>query len=197
MITLLHRRPGRHRAPRTARPVTSRRALTTLATGGFLAAAVAANLATDRFGLIPVGFGLTATAGTVAAGLVLLLRDLVHDLAGRAAVYSCIAAGALLSAATAGTRLALASGVAFAVSELADLSVYRPLRRYSWTRAVLASNTVGALVDTTLFLSLAGYPIAAALPGQLWVKTATTLTAVVSVVVARAVLRHRVRPESP
>jgi uncharacterized PurR-regulated membrane protein YhhQ (DUF165 family) len=112
-------------------------------------------------------------------------------------VYSCIAAGALLSAATAGTRLALASGVAFAVSELADLLVYQPLRRRSWAGAVLASNTVGALVDMTLFLGMVGYPIAAALPGQLWVKTATTLTAVASVVVARAVLRHRVRLESP
>jgi len=197
MITLLHRRPGRHRAPRTAPVAAARRLLTAFTTGGFLAAAVAANLATDRFGLIPVGFGLTATAGTFAAGLVLLLRDLVHDLAGRAAVYLCIAAGALLSAATAGTRLAVASGVAFAVSELADLLVYQPLRRRTWAGAVLASNTAGALVDTTLFLALAGYPIAAALPGQLWVKTATTLTAVVSVVVARAVLRHRVRPEGP
>lgn len=197
MITLLDRRPGRHRAPRTTPVTPSRPLLTALAAGGFLAAAVTANLATDRFGLIPVGFGLTATAGTFAAGLVLLLRDLVHDLAGRTAVYSCIATGALLSAATADGRLALASGVAFAVSELADLLVYQPLRRHAWTGAVLASNTVGALVDTTLFLALAGYPIAAAAPGQLWVKTATTLTAVVSVVVTRAVLRHRVRPASP
>jgi hypothetical protein len=49
---------------------------------------------------------------------------------------------------------------------------------------VLASNTVGALVDTTVFLALAGFPVMAAPPGQLRVKTATTLTAVVSVVVA-------------
>jgi uncharacterized PurR-regulated membrane protein YhhQ (DUF165 family) len=147
---------------------------------------------------VRVGFGLSATAGTFAAGLVLLLRDAVHDLAGRATVYCCIAAGALISAPAApGSRWA--SGAAFAVSELADLAVYQPLRRRTWAGAVLASNTVGALVDTTVFLALAGFPVMAAPPGQLWVKTATTLlvVAVVRDVVARAVLRHRVRPEGP
>jgi len=45
----------------------------------FLGLVVAANVLTSTYGLVPAGFGLTATAGTWAAGLVLLARDLVDD----------------------------------------------------------------------------------------------------------------------
>ncbi|GAA3292681.1 VUT family protein [Dactylosporangium vinaceum] len=160
----------------------------------FVATVVAANVLTAVFGLVPVGFGLTATAGTAAAGVTLLARDWVHDVAGGPAVLVCIAAGALLSAGLAGPRLALASATAFAVSELADLAVYQPLRRRGLVRAVLASNAVGAPLDTIVFLTLAGLPVWAALPGQLWVKALTTAIPVAVVWTARAVLRHRLRP---
>lgn len=162
----------------------------------YLACAVAANILTAHYGLIPVGLGLTATAGTWAAGLVLLARDLVHDTAGRLAVAGCIAVGALLSATFATPQLAIASGVAFAVSETADLAIYEPLRRRGWARAVIASNLVGSAVDTALFLALAGFPVGDALPGQMLAKTTATMVVVAPVVVARAVLRDRVRPES-
>lgn len=163
----------------------------------FVAAAVGANLLTSRYGLIPVGFGLTATAGTWLAGLVLLARDWVHDLAGRTVVLACITAGAIASAVTASPQLALASGVAFLLSEIADLAVYTPLRRRTWAGAVAASNTVGALADTTLFLLLAGFPVITALPGQLLAKSTVTVTAIAVVVAARAFLRHRVRAPRP
>ena len=165
------------------------------AVGAFLGLVVAANWLTATHGLIPVGFGLVATAGTFAAGLVLLARDLVHDTAGRLAVAGCIAAGAALSAVLATPQLAVASGAAFAVSELADYAVYAPLRRRGWARAVLASNTVGATVDTVLFLTLAGFPVWSAMPGQMFVKTAVTLAVVTPVVVTRAFLRHSVRTQ--
>jgi hypothetical protein len=61
------------------------------------------------------------------------------------------------------------------VSELADLVVYQPLRRRGFLRAVLASNAVGAPLDTIVFLALAGFPVWSALPGQLWVKAWATL----------------------
>ncbi|GIM90160.1 VUT family protein [Paractinoplanes toevensis] len=163
----------------------------------FITTAVAANTLTARYGLIDVGFGLTATAGTWAAGLILTLRDLLHDLWGRATVYAAILAAALASAGTAGPQLALASGVAFAVSELADLTVYTPLRRHGWARAVLASNTVGATVDSLVFLTLAGFAVTAALPGQLFAKTTATAAVVLPVLVSRALLRHRLWPPRP
>ena len=161
----------------------------------FIATVVAANVLTAVYGLVPAGLGLTATAGTAAAGATLLARDWVHDAAGRRAVLACITAGALLSAVLAEPRLALASATAFAVSELADLAVYQPLRRRGLLRAVLASNAVGAPLDSIVFLTLAGLPVWAALPGQLWVKTLATVIPVAVVSVARAVLRHRLRPD--
>jgi hypothetical protein len=168
---------------------------TVAAVVAFLTLVVAANMLTAQYGLVPVGLGLTATAGTWAAGLVLLARDVVHDAAGRWAVATCIAAGAALSAVLTTPQLALASGVAFAVSEAADYAVYAPLRRRGWARAVLASNLVGSAVDSLLFLTLAGFPVWSAMPGQIYVKTAATLAVVTPVVVARAVLRDRLRPE--
>jgi uncharacterized PurR-regulated membrane protein YhhQ (DUF165 family) len=127
---------------------------------------------------VPVGLGLTATAGTYAAGVSLLARDWVHDTAGRPAVLVCIAVGALVSAGLSGSRLAAASAAAFACSELADLFVYQRLRSRGWAPAAAASNAVGAPVDTVLFLALAGFPIWAAVPGQLWVKIVATVVPV-------------------
>lgn len=162
----------------------------------FVALVVTANWLTATYGLIPVGLGLMATAGTWCAGLVLVARDLVHDTAGRLAVLGCIVVGAALSAWLTAPQLAVASGVAFAVSELADFAVYQPLRRRGWARAVLASSLVGALVDTVLFLWLAGFPIAEALPGQLFAKTVAIASVVlVGVLVRLALPRQSVHAE--
>ena len=161
----------------------------------FAGSVTAANWLTSRYGLIGVGLGLTATAGTYAAGLCLLARDWVHDTAGRIAVLAAIAAGGLLSAVLAGPRLAVASAAAFVASELADLAVYQPLRRRGFIRAVIASNAVGAPVDTVLFLALAGFPIWTAVPGQLLAKATATAVPVAVVLLTRALLRHRQRTE--
>jgi uncharacterized PurR-regulated membrane protein YhhQ (DUF165 family) len=182
------RPPGRHRA-RPRRPN-----LAGVAVALFVATVVAANALTAAYGRIPVGPGMTATAGTAAAGLSLLTRDWVHHTAGRSIVLVCIGAGALASAALAGPRLAIASAAAFGLSELADLLVYQRLRGRGWITAVVASNTVGAPIDTMLFLAVAGFPIATALPGQLWVKTVATLIPVTFIAATRALLRHRLRP---
>lgn len=141
----------------------------------YVAAVVAANALTARYGMVAVGFGLAATAGTYAAGAALALRDLTQDYAGRLAVLLGVAAGALLSAWTSTPRLAVASGVTFVVAELVDLAVYTPLRRRGWARAVIASNAAGALVDTLLFLALAGFPVLASAPGQLVGKAWATV----------------------
>jgi len=187
---------ARHRQPTWP----ARHATVCTAIGAMLAFAggvAAANWLSSVFGLVPVGFGLTATAGTAAAGYTLFARDWVHDVAGRRAVLACIGVGAALSAALAGPALAVASAAAFAVSELADLLVYQPLRRHGFLRAVLASNTVGAPLDTIVFLTLAGFPIWATMPGQLWVKAWASLIPVAAVWAARALLRHRLRRPRP
>lgn len=159
----------------------------------FVACVVAANWLTQRYGFVPVGFGLTATAGTYAAGLAFGVRDALHE-HDRRLVLAAIAVGAAVSWWIA-PALAVASAVAFGVSELADFAVYDPLRNRAWPLAVAASNLVGAAVDTCLFLWIAGFPIAAALPGQMVGKALMILPAFLLVreVRRRAVPRDSLR----
>jgi uncharacterized PurR-regulated membrane protein YhhQ (DUF165 family) len=154
---------------------------------------VAANIATTRFGLVSAGFGLLVTAGTYAAGLALSLRDALHDAGGIRWVMFAIGGGALLSLVLADGRIAIASAVAFLVAELLDLAVYAPLRRRAWRTAVVASNVIGAIADTFLFLALAGFPISpAAMGGQLLVKAVWVTAGFLAVaeVVRRTQLRN-------
>lgn len=168
------------------------RTLTALAAASFLACIVAANITTSTYGMQPVGFGLTATAGTWFAGATFLLRDVIHDRSGPIATVQLIIAGAALSLIMADPRIALASVAAFLLSELADLAVYTPLRRHGYLRAAFASNIVGAILDTVLFLAIAGFPVLPAVPGQLVAKLSLTGAALAVVGVTRAVLREPV-----
>jgi uncharacterized PurR-regulated membrane protein YhhQ (DUF165 family) len=171
------------------------RGITALA--AYITAIVAANWLTTRYGLITVAPGLITTAGTFAAGAALLLRDVVQDTLGRTWILAGIAAGAALTWATS-PALAIASATAFLIAECADMAVYTPLRNKGWARAVLASNTVGAIVDTLLFLALAGFPVTAAtVGGQLVGKLAwATALPVAAVLAVRQVRRGYVSRHS-
>lgn len=136
-----------------------------------------ANFAITTFGLVPVGFGLMAPAGVYFAGLAFTLRDLTQERLGKGWTIGAILVGTALSALLS-PALALASGAAFLLSELADLAVYTPLRRRHWLGAVALSNTVGLLVDSALFLWLA-FGSLAFLPGQVVAKLYTTILAVI------------------
>lgn len=112
------------------------------------------NWLVEHVGIIDVGFGLQAPAAVLAVGVAFTLRDLLHRAAGRHWTLAAIAIGAGLSLLIS-PAFAVASGVAFTVSELADLSVYEPLSRRTWLGAVALSNTVGLVLDSLLFLWLA------------------------------------------
>lgn len=155
-------------------------------TAAFLACILAANYVTTRFGMVPVGFGLVATAGTYFAGLTFVLRDSLQDAAGKRWTLAAIAAGAALSFLVSDPFIAVASAVAFGLAEVADLAVYTPLRKRGYVRAAVASNIVGSLIDTVVFLWIAGFPILAALPGQMVGKLLITAAAVALVVIIRA-----------
>jgi len=142
-----------------------------------------ANWLVVTLGPVPVGLGLLAPAGVYAAGLTFTLRDLTQDSLGKRPVILAILLGALLSGALS-MQLALASGTAFLLSEIADLFVYTPLRQRRWLLAVAASNVVGFVVDSTLFLFLA-FGSLAFLPGQLVGKASMTILAVLVLSVYR------------
>lgn len=150
------------------------------------------NWLTQRYGLV---FNVV-TAGTFTAGLVLAARDAVRETLGLMGALACVAAGAVLSVFMASPALAVASGAAFAISEIADTLVYEPLRRRGRVVALAASNIVGSIVDSVAFLALAGFPLWPAVVGQVGVKWAVAVALPLAVVGGiRAVLRHRVRTQ--
>ncbi|MDP9381057.1 MAG: VUT family protein [Chloroflexota bacterium] len=153
---------------------------------------LAANWAISTFGAVPVGFGLAAPAGVYFAGLAFTFRDLTQERLGRGWTVGAIVAGAALSAFIS-PQFALASGGAFLFSELADFAVYTPLRQRHWLGAVAASNLVGLVTDSVLFLMLA-FGSLEFLPGQVVGKAWMTLLAVVVLTVWR---RGRVAQPQP
>ncbi len=155
-----------------------------------------ANWAVNHYGVVSVGFGLVAPAGVYFAGLALTLRDTTQDTLGKRAVVAAIILGAALSYWIGGgatlpgghVSIAVASGIAFLFSELCDFAVYTPLRGRVWLGAILASNVVGALVDSLLFLWLA-FGATTFWRGQFVGKMTMTLVAIALLWSARSLLR--------
>jgi queuosine precursor transporter len=177
--------------------------------GGLLAVAyvatiIAANWAIQNLGrppagpgaphTIPVWPGLEAPSGVLFAGLAFTFRDLTQEWLGRRAVMIAIVVGAIASWAVGSGKVALASGIAFLLSELADFAVYTPLRERRWLLAVGASNLVGLIVDSALFLWIA-FSSLDFIWGQVVGKIWMTLLAVVTLLALRRwVIPWRSRP---
>ena len=155
--------------------------------GAFLACIPAANWLIGHIGtqcipngpcLIPVGFGLLAPSGVLVIGIALVLRDFVQLTMGPRWTVGAILAGAAVSALVAPPALVVASGVAFLLSELADMAVYTPLRERRLGLAVLASGIAGAAIDSVVFLWLAFGSLAyldGQIVGKLWASLAAFL----------------------
>lgn len=135
-----------------------------LLAGGFLACIPAANWLIGNVGttcipngpcLVPVAPGLMAPSGVLLIGAALALRDAVQEAMGRTWVAWLIAAGAAMSLALSPPALAVASAIAFLLSELADFAVYDRLRARAMWAAVITSGVVGAVADSLLFSALA------------------------------------------
>lgn len=138
---------------------------------------VGANWALTTWGIVPIGFGLMAPAGVYFAGLSFTARDFLRESMGRKWMVLAVVIGAVLSFLLEdGQRFAIASGVAFLFSEFADAVVYEPLRK-RWLPAVLASNIVGLMIDSALFLWLA-FGSLAYIEGQIIGKAYMTTLAI-------------------
>lgn len=116
---------------------------------------VGTNCVPDGPCLVPVWPGIDAPSGVLMVGLAFTLRDVVHRLWGARPVLAAIILGGALSGFLAPSTLVVASIAAFAASELLDFAVYAPLQRRRFLAAVVASNTVGIIADSALFLWLA------------------------------------------
>jgi hypothetical protein len=127
--------------------------------------------------LVPVAPGILAPSGVLTVGVALVLRDVVQRCLGLRFGLLAIAAGTALSVFVAPGSLVAASGIAFALSELADFAVYTPLQRRRLMAAVVASSLAGLVVDSIVFLSLA-FGSLEFLPGQIIGKAWALLIAI-------------------
>jgi uncharacterized PurR-regulated membrane protein YhhQ (DUF165 family) len=155
----------------------------------FVATIFVANWLVQEFGVVNVGFGLRAPAAVFVVGVAFTLRDIVQRTLGRGPVIGAILVGALLSLIVA-PAFAFASAVAFLFSELCDLALYTPLERRSFLGAVAASNLVGLVADSIIFLWLA-FGSLAFFWGQVVGKAEMTLLALPLLYAARRALLPR------
>jgi uncharacterized PurR-regulated membrane protein YhhQ (DUF165 family) len=127
---------------------------------------------------------LMAPSGVIVVGLAFVFRDLVQRRLGVGWSAAAVVVGAALSWFLAPPELAIASGVAFLLAEMADLLVYTPLQRRRLVLAVALSSVVGLIVDSMVFLQLAfgsldylwgqvvgkSWMVLAALPFIIWLR---------------------------
>ena len=99
------------------------------------------------------------TWGAITYPFSFLVTDLTTRLHGavpaRRVVWAGFALAVFLSIWLSTPRIALASGTAFLAGQLLDIQVFQRLRTGNWWRAPLVSSTVGSILDTALFFSLA------------------------------------------
>ncbi|MBP6508799.1 MAG: queuosine precursor transporter [Opitutaceae bacterium] len=108
-----------------------------------------------------VQFPLNAwlTWGAFSYPVAYLVTDVCNRVAGpqlaRRVAWVGFAIGLTSSALLAPVRIALASGAAFIVSQLLDVSIFNQLRQQSWWKAPFLGSCVASVVDTAIFFSLA------------------------------------------
>lgn len=153
----------------------------------YVGSVVMANWASTHWSALLVG-SLIVPAGTLWGGVTLTLRDLLHEALGTSGVVAAIVVGAWLSWSLASPQIAVASVVAFALSEGLDSVIYGRIRDRSRLGAVVGSNVVGLVSDSVLFVPLA-FGSFAAVPGQILGKTVATGFTVAVLLLAKVARR--------
>ena len=133
----------------------------------------------------PINDWLTWGAFTYPAAF--LVTDLTNRRYGTASarrvVYAGFAIAVVMSLWFADPRIALASGAAFLVAQLMDVTVFDRLRRRPWWQAPLISSSLASAFDTVLFFTIAfagtGLPWISWAAGDWGVKMAMALAMLV------------------
>ncbi|KXF79267.1 hypothetical protein ATN84_05995 [Paramesorhizobium deserti] len=106
-------------------------------------------------------FGLheILTWGALTYPVAFFVNDLTNRRFGPAAarkvVYAGFVLGVIMSIWLATPRIAIASGSAFLLAQLIDITVFDRLRRQEWWKAPFAGTMFGSVLDTALFFSVA------------------------------------------
>ena len=131
-----------------------------------------------QFPIKYLGLNEILTYGALSYPVTFLITDLANRAYGkvvaRKVVYVGFVIGVLLTVFVStnfediiSVRIAIGSGLAFFVAQNLDIQVFHRLRKRSWFVAPLTSSTVGSIIDTFLFFSIAFYAT-----GISWVKLA-------------------------
>ena len=136
-----------------------------------------------------------APAGVFCIGVVLVLRDWIQQLRGLVWTMPLVYAAGLISWAvgdlagwTSLEKIAIASVIAFSVSETVEAVVFTPIRNRNLSLGVALSATIGNAIDSYLFLWIA-FGSMTYFWGQFWGKSE-----MVAIGVALTMLRRRVAP---
>lgn len=119
--------------------------------------------------LVQFLFGQWLTWGAFTYPLAFLITDLMNRFYGPGPARQVIFAGFVVGVfcSLIGTqimgefgplvtfRIAIASGTAFLIAQMMDVSIFDALRNGKWWRAPLASSLIGSSVDTLLFFTIA------------------------------------------
>jgi uncharacterized PurR-regulated membrane protein YhhQ (DUF165 family) len=92
---------------------------------------------------------------SLLVGFVFVVRDFAQREVGHKVLLAMLA-GAALSYVMAGPQVAIASALAFAVSELADWAVYTFTKR-PFAQRILYSSALGTPIDSIVFLAAIGF----------------------------------------
>jgi uncharacterized PurR-regulated membrane protein YhhQ (DUF165 family) len=108
---------------------------------------------------MPWGLQDYLTWGAFTYPVAFLVTDLSNRHFGPAIARRVVLVGFVIAVALsiifATPRIALASGTAFLTAHLLDIFVFNRLRARAWWQAPVVSSTIGSVVDTILFFSLA------------------------------------------
>lgn len=167
----------------------------------FIVGAATSNWAMSNIGMyngpsaprtLPIGWGMGAPSGVVLIGLMLTIRDGLHERIQPSGMAAVIFIASVVSAVVAPPAIALASGATLAVAETADALVYQRLRRQGRMWAAAASNLVSSVVDSVLFLLIA-FGLQTAIEGS-WALTVGKLEASLVTLVIFALVTSLLRP---
>lgn len=128
--------------------------------------------------LFPINDWLTW--GAFSYPISFLLTELTNRFFGsqiaRKVVYLGFAVAVILSIFLATPRIAFASGFAFLVSQLLDISIFNRLRQYPWWYAPFFASLIASAIDTMLFWQIAflgeGMPLMYYMTGDFFIKVA-------------------------
>ncbi|WP_162654771.1 queuosine precursor transporter [Lentilitoribacter sp. Alg239-R112] len=99
------------------------------------------------------------TWGAFTYPIAFLITDMTNRKFGTKSARIVVAVGFLiavgLSIWLATPRIAIASGSAFLIAQLLDVSIFNSLRKSTWWHAPLISSIIGSIIDTVLFFAIA------------------------------------------